>query len=301
MWDCGERPKVKRAPSERIYQYVITTFILVLCIACVYPLTYVIALSLTSEKEWVDTGGFLLWPRAPTIRGYVNVIIRTPVFLNSFPVSVGRVAVGTPCILLFTMIMGYVLSKRRLPGKQTLIMLVLITILFPGGLIPTYLVVSGVGLLNKFPVFFVPLLIDSWGVLVFKQFFGNTPREIEEAAYMDGVGELRLMVSIIVPMSTAVIAAWSLFIAVAQWNAWFDALIYIRNQYLMPLQLIMVNLFSQSLGFDMNFQTGEMVNRVSLMSLRMAITVLATVPILIVYPFLQKYFVSGVYLGSVKG
>ena len=199
------------------------------------------------------------------------------------------------------MTMGYILSRHRLPGRQTLIVLVLITILFPGGLIPTYLIVSGLGLLNTFPVFFVPLLIDGWGVLVFKQFFGNTPREIEEAAYIDGVGEVRLMLSIMIPMSTAVIAAWSLFIAVAQWNSWFDALIYIRNQYLMPLQLIMVNLFNQSLGWDMNFQTGEMVNRVSIMSLRMAITVLGTVPILLVYPFLQKHFVSGVYLGSIKG
>ena len=266
-----------------------------------YPLTYVVALSLTSEQEWVESGGFLLWPSRPTLRAYVNVIIRTPVFTNSFLVSVARVVVGTPCILLFTMTMGYVLSRQRLPGRQPLIVLVLVTILFPGGLIPTYLVVAGLGLLNTFPVFFVPLLIDSWGVLVFEQFFGNTPREIEEAAYMDGVGEIRLMVNIMIPMSTAVIAAWSLFIAVAQWNAWFDALIYIRNEYLMPLQLIMVNLFNANLGWDMNFQTGEMVNRVSLMSLRMAITVLGTVPILLVYPFLQKHFVSGVYLGSVKG
>ena len=292
---------MQQATAEHVYQYLIATCILLLCIACVYPLTYVVALSLTSEQEWVESGGFLLWPSRPTLRAYVNVIIRTPVFTNSFLVSVARVVVGTPCILLFTMTMGYILSRHRLPGRQTLIVLVLVTILFPGGLIPTYLVVAGLGLLNTFPVFFVPLLIDSWGVLVFKQFFGNTPREIEEAAYMDGVGEIRLMVNIMIPMSTAVIAAWSLFIAVAQWNSWFDALIYIRNEYLMPLQLIMVNLFNANLGWDMNFQTGEMVNRVSLMSLRMAITVLGTVPILLVYPFLQKHFVSGVYLGSVKG
>jgi len=287
--------------GERAYQWSLRILLILLCILCLYPLLYVIALSLTSEKEWVATGGFLLWPRQPTLAAYESVITRTPVFLNSFLVSAERVVVGTIATLAFTLAMGYVLSRRRLPGRKGITMLVLLTILFPGGLIPTYLVVSDLGLLDSFWVYIIPVLVDSWGVLVFKQFFENSPLEIEEAALIDGAGELRLMVSIIIPMSTAVIAAWSLFIAVGQWNSWFDAMIYVRKQSLLPLQLVMVNLFRQNLGYDMNLGIMDPVNRTSIMSLRMAITVLGTLPILIVYPFLQRYFVSGVYLGSVKG
>lgn len=292
---------MKLSFADRFYQYIIRFSLVILSITCLYPLLYVIFLSLTSEKEWVENNGLVLFPRLPTLQAYVSVITKTPVFMNSLMISIGRVIIGTAVTLLFTLIMGYILSRRKLAGRKFFLILVLITILFPGGLIPTYLVVQQFGLLDKFMVYIIPVMVDSWGVLVFKQFFENTPLEIQESAQIDGTSEIQLMIRIVLPMSTAIIAAWSLFIAVGQWNAWFDAMLYIRKESLKPLQLIMVNLFQQNLGYDMNAGIVDPINRVTINSLRMAITVVGTIPILMIYPFLQKYFMSGVYLGSVKG
>jgi ABC-type sugar transport system, permease component len=292
---------MKSAVSEKVYQLIIKILIIVFSLSCLYPLLYVLALSFTNEKEWIEKSGFILWPEHATLRAYINIIIKTPVFLNSFKISILRVLIGTVVTLVFTLMMGYALSRKKLPGRNAILVFVLVSILFPGGLVPTYLVVKAMGLYNNFWVYIIPVMVDGWGVLVFKQFFEGLPQEVEESAGIDGANEFTMMVKILVPMSTAVIAAWGLFVAVGQWNAWFDALVYIRNEKLMPLQLIMYNLFQDNVGYNMNAGIVDPVNRVSVMSLRMAITVLGTVPILMVYPFLQKYFMTGVYVGAVKG
>ena len=292
---------MNKSISERVYQIVIRTFILLLSITCLFPLIYVLGLSFTNEQEWVQTGGMLLWPSHPTLNAYISVITKTPIFFNSLGVSAMRVVIGTLIILTFTFVMGYVLSKQDLPGRKFLLIFVLITTLFSGGLIPTYLVVKNLKLIDNFWVFIIPGMVDSWGVLVFKQFFENIPQSVIESAEIDGASEVVLMTRIVLPMSTAVIAAWGLFVSVGQWNSWFDALVYIRSDNLKPLQLVMYTLFQNNLGYDMNLGVTNPVNRVSLVSVRMAITALGTLPILCIYPFLQKYFTTGVYIGSIKG
>lgn len=201
------------------------------------------------------------------------------------------------------MLMGYIVSRRRMPGNKFLMFLVLITILFGGGLIPTFLVVKDTGMYDSFWSMIIPGLLDSWGVLVFRQFFMNLPGEVEESACMDGINEVGLMTRIVLPMSLPVVAALGLFIAVGHWNSWFDAMIYIQNDYLKPLQLILHDLsVDTNLGVNANSRdVTDLASRVSTRSLRMCVTVIGTVPILCVYPFLQKYFTKGVYVGAVKG
>jgi len=259
-------------------------------------------MSLASETEMMRRGSTMVFPQEPTFEGYRRVFNQTVIFTNALTVSVMRTVIGTLITLFMTIITGYALSKKDLPGQKALLVIVMIIILYSGGLIPTFLTVASVGLLESFWSMIIPGMVDAWGVLVFKQFFTNLPREIEESAYIDGANEVTLMTKIVLPMSLPVIAAMSLFIAVGHWNSWFDALIYIRDPAGHPLQLLLRNMFvNASIGYDMGMNIVQDVTmRVSAISIRMVIAVLGTVPILCVYPFLQKYFVKGVYVGAVK-
>ena len=215
--------------------------------------------------------------------------------------SVLRTLMGTAVVLCASLITGYAVSRRDMPGNKILMFMVMVTVLFGGGVIPTFIVVNQTKLYNTFWAMIVPGLLDSWSVLVFRQFFMNLPREIEEAGEVDGVKKFGLFIYIVLPMSTAVIAALGLFMAVGHWNAWFDAMLYLKDDRLKPLQLVLYNMHKDSnLGYNMNEVT-DITQRTSSRSLRMALTVIGTVPILCVYPFLQKYFTKGVYVGAVKG
>ena len=292
--------------ADKAYQTVIYVVIILIALMCVFPMLYVVLLSMTSEAEWIQRGNSMLVPYRPTLRGYIKVFNQSKTYMHSLGISGLRTAIGTGLTLTFSMYFGYVLSRREMPGNKLFMFLILITVLFHGGTIPTYLTVKSLGLVNTFWAMIVPGLVDSWGVLVFRQFFMNLPHEIEESAYIDGISEIGLMIRIIAPMSLPVVAAMGLFIAVGHWNAWFDALIYIQDDMLKPLQLIIHNM---SLNADLTDYTMNKTNidtlsqqaNVSTRSLRMCLTVMGTVPILIVYPFLQKYFVKGVYVGAVKG
>ena len=292
--------------AEKAYQVVIYALVLLIALLCVFPMLYVLLLSVTSEAEWIQRGNSMLIPRNPTLKGYVKVFNQSKTYVHSLSISALRTLIGTALTLSFTMYFGYVLSRRDMPGNRLFMFLIMITVLFYGGTIPTYVTVKNLGLTNTFWAMIVPGLLDSWGVLVFRQFFKALPREVEESAYIDGVSELGMMLRIVAPMSLPVVAALGLFIAVGHWNSWFDALIYIQDDELKPLQLIIHNM---SLTADLTDYTANKINidtlsqqaNVSTRSLRMCLTVMGTLPILIVYPFLQKYFVKGMYVGAVKG
>lgn len=291
---------MKLSGSELTYQVFLYSIVAILVLVSLVPLIYVLGLSLASEQEWLERGGTMLIPRRISLSGYRRVFYQSQTFISSFRISIMRTLIGTGLSLVVTLCTGYVLSRRGLPGKKILLFLVMVTILFNGGLIPTFLVVNSTKIYNTFWSLIIPLLIDSWGVLVFKQFFENLPSSVEDSASIDGAGEYTLMTRIVVPMSKPVVAALGLFIAVNHWNSWFDALIYIKNPDLQPLQLLLRNMFiNANIGYDMNLQE-SVTQRVSSVSLRMVITVIGTMPILMIYPFLQKYFIKGVYVGSVK-
>ena len=297
---------MKLTGAERTYQAFIYVCVGLLLVISIFPLIYVAGLSFTSEKEFMQRGNMMVIPYQPTLTGYRRIFLYDSSYLRAFGVSALRTVVGTSLTLMCTLSMGYVLSRQDLPGRKALLIMVMLTVLYSGGLIPTFLVVLDLRLLDTFWAMIIPGLVDSWGVLVFKQFFSNLPREIEESAHMDGCGEVRLLLSIVLPMSLAVTAAMGLFAAVGHWNSWFDGLIYIQTKTeWQPLQLLLRNLFiNANLGFDVNktnaFMLGE-TQTLTPTSLRMVVTMIGTVPILCVYPFLQRYFVKGVYVGAIKG
>ncbi|MFC4596891.1 carbohydrate ABC transporter permease [Cohnella hongkongensis] len=292
--------------SERSYQWLAALIVIALSALSLLPLLYVIGSSLVNEQEWNAKGGFILWPDEPTLLAYKQMFTGT-LFTQAMWVSIQRTVLGTALTLSLTVITAYVVSRRGLPGRRALLLAILITILFGGGLIPTYLVVRDMHLLNTLWALIVPGLVDSWSVLVLKQFFEGLPPEMEESARVDGSGEVRLMWSIMIPLAAPAMAAIGLFTAVGHWNAWFDALIYVDDRSMHPLQLLIRNMFVNDKQFSVMQNIGAASNvanarlRVSPESLKMALVVFGTIPILCVYPFLQKYFAKGMYLGAVKG
>lgn len=287
--------------SELAYQAVIYFLITLLLIVSAFPLLYVVSVSLTSEAEWLERGNLMLIPLHPTLEAYKRIFVRNGFIFQSFGVSLLRTLAGTAIGMFITMMMGFATSRRDMPGGKALMFMTLITVLFSGGLIPTFLVVKDTKLYDTFWAMVIPCAFNGWNILVARQFFSNLPREVEEAAEMDGASRFQLLTRILLPMSGAVIAELGLFSAVGHWNSWFDAMIYIKNENLKPLQLILYNMnMDANMGYNIN-ELNDFEARVSSRSLRMAITVIGVVPILCVYPFLQKYFTKGVYVGAVKG
>ncbi|MCI8542720.1 carbohydrate ABC transporter permease [Acetatifactor aquisgranensis] len=294
--------KKRQINTEKVYQAVIAAVVAILVLVSLFPLIYVAGLSFTSQQEYMSRGNLMVIPYRPTLEGYKRILFRDDTYLKGLLVSLLRTGIGTAVTLVCTLIMGYLLSKEDLPGRRGMLFAVMVTVLYNGGMIPTFLTVKGLGLLDTFWAMILPGMVDTWSVLVFKQFFSGLPKEVIESAEIDGCGELRMLVQIAVPLSTAVMAALGLFMAVGQWNAWFDALIYLqKNTDLYPLQLLLRNVFANAnMGYNSSIQVDMMKNQTDT-SLRMVVTMIGTVPILCVYPFLQKYFTSGVYMGAVKG
>lgn len=296
---------IRLTGGEKAYQTVIYVFVSLLLLVSVFPLFYVVCLSFASQQEIYRRGPLMIVPYEPTLTAYRQIFRNSSTYVQAFGVSILRTAVGTFCGIFLTVFLAYGLSRRDIPGKRIMLFMVMVTVLYGGGLIPTFLTVNATGLLDTFWAMIVPGLISGWNALVFKQFFENLPVEIEEAAYIDGCSETRMLFGIVLPMSLPVLAALSLFVAVGHWNSWFDALIYLQtNTQWYPLQLLLRNLFvNANLGFSMNgWEVFDLeATSSSSTSMRMALTVVGTLPILCVYPFLQKYFVKGVYVGAVKG
>lgn len=294
--------KKRQINTEKLYQAVIVIIVAILVLVSLFPLIYVMGLSFTSQQEYMSRGNLMVIPFKPTLEGYRRILFRDDTYIKGLFISILRTGIGTAVTLACTLIMGYLLSKEDLPGRRFLLFAVMVTVLYNGGMIPTFLTVKGLGLVDTFWSMILPGMVDTWSVLVFKQFFSGLPKEVMESAEIDGCGEFRMLVQIAIPLSTAVMAALGLFMAVGQWNAWFDALIYLqKNTDLYPLQLLLRNVFANAnMGYNSSIQVDMMKNQTDT-SLRMVVTMIGTVPILCVYPFLQKYFTSGVYMGAVKG
>jgi putative aldouronate transport system permease protein len=289
--------------GDMVYQAVVYFAVTALLLLAVFPLFYVVSSSFVSETEWTASGGRIIIPKRPVLDAYRTVMNEGRTFFQAFRISVIRTVLGTSLTVFFSMCTGYVLSRRDIPFKRAILFMTLVTILFGGGLIPTFLVVNATKIYNTIWALIIPGLVDSWAVLVFRQFFLNTPESIEESARIDGAGEIAIMWVIVVPLSKAVIAALTLFAAVGHWNAWFDAAVFLKDASLKPFQLLMRDLFVNIAILTQRSSTGSVMDlntRITPNSVRMAITVLGTLPILCIYPFLQKYFTKGVYMGAVK-
>lgn len=283
--------------GEKIWQVVVYSILIILALLCLLPFLYVVAVSVTPESEVVRKG-IVIIPETFTFLAYKEVFISHGIG-QAYKITLFRTIVGTALNVLFTVLAAYPLSKKYLPGRSTFLIFIVFTMMFSGGLIPTYLLIRSLGLLNSPWVLIIPHLISAFNLVIIKGFFEQLPAEIEESARVDGASELQALWRIILPLSMPVLATISLFYAVGHWNSYFDAIVYLNDSNLMPLQVvlrnILLNIASESAESMANSGT------VSKFAVQMAAVVVTTVPILIVYPFMQKHFTKGVLMGSIKG
>lgn len=298
---------MRLSKSEKIYKIVCYTVAITIALVSLYPLLYTLFVSLCSEKEWLARNGILLFfPSNPTLEGYAKVFASGMQVVQSMGISLARSVLGMVLGVFFNVCVGYAVSRENLPGRKGIMAVLMATVLFGAGTIPAYLTIKEVGLLNSFWSMVLPCVVSAWNILIFKQCFEGMPKELEDAAKIDGCGEFKLMTKIIVPLAKPTMAAISLFTFVGHWNSWFDAMLYIDSQHAdkWPLQLftmITFNNMAQINGNEVDLNFLIQSQGVSQISQKMALTIVTLLPILIAYPFFQKYFTKGVYAGAVKG
>ncbi|NOU98135.1 ABC transporter permease subunit [Paenibacillus sp. LMG 31456] len=285
---------------ERYMNVGIHGLLLLIGAAALFPLYYVFVISFTDPSEYIK-GGVLLFPQKWTLDSY-EYLMSTKSFSRAIGVSGFLAIVGTGSSLLVTSALAYTLSRKQLYGRRLLLLGILLTTLFHPGIIPPFILVKEMGLINSVWALILPVLTSGWYVLLMKGFFDGIPVSLEEAATIDGSGDLGVWFKIILPLSLPAMAAFGLFYAVAYWNTFFSAVLYINDHAKWPLQVLLQNMLidsSTAVGGD---AAAEMMaeQRIPPETLKMAAVVIATVPILLVYPFLQKHFSKGAMVGSVK-
>lgn len=277
-----------------------TLFMIILCITTLYPFLYLITLSLTPTSV-SQLSIESLFPKQVDFSNYKRVF-ESEMFLSAFVVTVLRTVIGTVVQVFFTMLVAYPLAKRFFPHRAFWTTFILIPMFFSGGLIPTYLIIKDLGMINSFWVYIIPGLISSSNLLIFRNNFMTFPNELEESAKIDGANEFTVFLKILIPLSMPVIATIGLWTAVAHWNSWYDNMIYVSNPKLMVLQQLLRKIVIEGTTAYMNTASDSATQVfTNPESVKAATTIVVTLPILCVYPFLQKYFMKGIMIGSLKG
>ncbi|MEK3724934.1 carbohydrate ABC transporter permease [Paenibacillus sp. FSL H8-0034] len=291
---------IKESLGSRLFDLFNYSFLGLFGLATVLPFIYVVAGSFTSPQEFI-TRKLVLFPHEFSLEGY-KYIFSTDVLLTSLGVTIFITVAGTAINLLFTCLMAYPLARKDLDGRRIIMLGVVFSMLFSGGMIPTFLVVKSVGMLNTYWSLLLPGAISAFNLIVLKNFFQQLPEGLEESAKIDGCNDLRILWQIVLPLSLPAIATFSLFYAVNHWNAFFHAVLYINDSYKWPIQVWLrqiVILSSGGLGDSATFDSNYVVPPGQI--IKMSVIVISTLPILCVYPFLQKHFAKGALIGSVKG
>ena len=290
--------------SEKIANGFIVLFLLILCFSMLYPFWNCVVIAF---NEGLDTvlGGITFWPRKFTLEN-MKFVRQDPRILQAFGVTVARTVTGTFLSIVVTSLMAFGLSRPELKYRNKYMSLALVTMYFSGGMIPTYILIRDLGLRDTFWVYIIPGALNVWNMIIFRSFFSGIPKELVEAAMIDGANWYDIFLRIIIPVSLPVFATLALFTAVGQWNSWFDATLYVSNPNLMPIQNILNTILNSSTMREMMSKLpGSAANamkssQVTSRSISLATMLVATVPVLAIYPFVQRYFVSGVMLGSLK-
>ena len=290
----------KIGTTEKIINGVNYLLLILLCFATIYPFWYVFIYSI-SDGIVTAAKPVMFLPIQPTMENYKAVFANAGL-MRAFLVSVSRTVIGTSLHVVVISLAAYALARRDLVGKRWIMMFFIISMYFNGGLLPTYVVITKLGLTNNFLVYILPMIFNGFHMLIMKVFFEQIPMSLEESARIDGATDFQVFAKLILPMSKPILATVSLFMGVFQWNQWFDAFLYITKTDLYPLQTILQKIILESQTNTL-IEIMESMNKhssVTSEAIKMATVIVATVPILVVYPFMQKYFVKGMMIGAVK-
>lgn len=292
------KPTAKSSPrlgKSGIVDYVIWFVLVLFSLSTLFPFLNVLFVSFANMRDIVESGGVLLFPKSIHLDSY-RYVLQYSGLLNAYGVTIFITVVGTLINLIMTALGAYVLSNRDLPGRNAMMTMVLIAMLFSGGLIPTYLVVRYLHLVDTVWALMLPSAISAWLLILMRNFFQGIPAELRESARIDGCSELGILVKIILPLSLPIFATLALFYGVGHWNEYINVVIYINDPNLSTLQLILRKMYT----FAIDQLDGDSLPP-PVETVRAATIMLSTLPIVMVYPFLQRYFVQGVMVGSVKG
>jgi putative aldouronate transport system permease protein len=288
---------MKKSSSDRIFDAFNIIMLGLVALLTFFPIYYVFIVSFTDPTEFLQKK-FIIFPETWSLASY-EYLLGTKAFVRSLGNSAFLAVVGTALSLVVTAALAYAISRRQLPGRKLFSLLILLTILFNPGIIPNYLLIREMGMINNVWSLILPALASGWNVILMRSFFTSIPVELEESASIDGCNDIMTFIRIILPLSLPSLAAFGLFYAVGYWNAYFSALLYLNDAQKWPIQVLLQNMLQNAQNSDLG--QDAFVAAPPAETLKMAAVVVATVPILIVYPFLQKHFAKGGMVGSVKG
>ena len=299
MRGVKRKNRIRKSPGDRVIDVIIYVVLGLIAISTVLPFLYVLAGSFATEKELTEKAFFIL-PSVWSLNAY-KYAINTANILRGLKNSIVLTAVGTTLCMLFSLTFAYPLSKKHFRGRNWIMNLVIVTMLFGGGMIPSFIVYRAYGLYDTYWALILPGLISPFNMIIIKKFFSELPTELDEASYMDGANDFQIFTKVMLPLSKPVIASISLFYGVGFWNDYFGSMIYLQSaeKYPIQIQLRSIILLSSQIAnsatdYDINGAPPDK-------AVKMACTVIATLPILCIYPFVQKYFAKGVMVGAVKG
>ncbi|NOU72492.1 ABC transporter permease subunit [Paenibacillus sp. LMG 31458] len=295
-----EQTLMKRKSDEKIFDAVVNALAILIVVVVLYPLIFIVSASF-SDPALVLNGEVILLPKQITLEAYRNVFQNDQIW-TGYGNTILYTAVGTVINLVMTTLAAYPLSRPDLPGRGIIMFFVTLTMFFSGGLIPSYLLVKNLGMVDTMWALVIPGAIATYNLIVMRTYFqSNIPWEIQEAAHIDGCSNWKLLTHVILPLSKPILAVMILFYAVGHWNSFFNALIYIRSKEMYPLQLVLreVLMISQADAVDSNAGLESKILLAE--SIKYVVIIISSLPVLLMYPFVQKHFVKGVMIGSLKG
>lgn len=286
----------------KLFDYINVILMLLIAIICIYPMIYVIAGAFNEGVDYMR-GGVYLFPRKLSLDNF-QMVFNDSRLITGFKVTIARTVIGTVAGTLFTALVAYGMSRKDLPFRKPIYWFNIFTMFFGGGLIPTYLVFHSLGLINNFAVYIIPSLYSVFNMIVFSNFFSEIPEEIHESGSIDGANEFQIFAKLYLPLSGPVLATIALWIGVSHWNSFFDSMVYTSDAELQTLQLFLVKLIKEAAmaqGEAAMHVPAQVSRTTSITTIRYAAIVVSSVPIFLVYPFVQKYLSKGVIIGAVKG
>ena len=288
-----------------IYDIINGTILVALCVACLYPFWNIYIYAFNNGLDSIVKGPLYFFPRKPTLNNFLLAFQQEDI-MQAAKISIFRTLIGIVASVTCVSTLAFAMTKRYLPGYKFFSSYFFIPFMFSGGLIPTFLTIKELGLFNTFWVYIFPVLYSYWFMVLFRSFFDTIPKSVEESAWMDGATPFTVFIKLIFPMSTPVFAAITLFIGVQHWNDWFTGLFFVKSKDLRPLQTVLRMLMSKVNMLERIAETGVDLaeadfSDVTPLAVRSAIVVITVTPIILIYPFLQRYMVKGIMIGAVKG
>lgn len=293
--------KIRKSKGEVVFDIVVYAIAALFCIYCLYPFAIILGSSFETESNFA-IHGFPIIPRDFSLKAYQMVLGDSQIF-KAYGVTIFTTVLGTLFSMFLTITMAYPLSLKKVKFRNVITFFVYFTMLFGGGLVPTYLLISKtLNMKNNIFVLIIPVAFGAWNMFLMRNFFNGIPGELAESAYMDGANDFQILAKIILPVSVPGIATISLFYALGYWNQWFNAMLYIEESDLFPLQYLLMRMLRNVEAMrEMARTTGVSMGEIPTNSLRMATTVVAIGPIVLLYPYVQKFFTSGLTVGAIKG